>query len=143
MNRKIDKIKAGIENEFPKSNITNKFIKENFDYLPLFSAEEFYNRLPAYIIYSLNNFDPDNEVCEFTIYGLSPGKDYSENEFWAMRYGLFNKVQLNLVLEFLVLISIDKRFKFIFSQVKRAPERIIKSNEQYNKSFQPTSKSSG
>jgi hypothetical protein len=78
---------------------------------------------------NLEYWSPDDSVCEFTIYGISPNKDY-KNNYWKDRFKLFIKDQIDLILYFLRLVEKDDNFNFIFSQVKRSPERILKLYEK-------------
>lgn len=102
----------GVRKAFANQNwktINSKILEENYDKLPLFSPEGFHYFLPAFLIYSLTDFN-DNLVCEYTIYTLSPSKkDIKERlNFWQYRFEHFTLEQINLIYEFLDLVEMKK-----------------------------------
>lgn len=117
--------------------IDDKILEENFDKLPLFSSEAFYYFLPAYLIYSFENFD-DNDVCEFTIYALSPNKDSLRDDFdyWKERFENFTDKQIEIICEFLTLVDEDivgefRSFERIrIDKLKKLKEMIDSTNKQ-------------
>ncbi len=56
-----------------------EIIDDNFGQLSLFTPEAYRYFLPAYLLRCLDNFDPDNRICEFVIYSLTPD-DADENQ---------------------------------------------------------------
>lgn len=115
-----------IRRKFPPADVNGEHVDAHYDELPLLSAEEFRLRLPAYLLRSIEKWNPKVETCEFTIYGVSPDKNFLESHYWAERYGPLSDGQIDVVLHFLDLAAQDEDFSFIFSEVKRAPERIKK-----------------
>lgn len=99
--------------------IDSKILEENYSKLPLFSSEAFQYFLPAYLIYSLENFN-DNDVCEFTIYNLSESeKELKENldfyrKYFQERFGNFTMEQVNSIYEFLSLVESEENEDFEF-----------------------------
>jgi hypothetical protein len=83
--------------------VTADVLKENYDKLPLFTAEAFHCFLPAYLGYSLEHFSED-EVYEFTCYQFMVRKD-DEIERYSQRlisrFEYFTKPQIKIVLEFI------------------------------------------
>lgn len=119
-----------IRRKFPPADVNGEHVDAHYDELPLLSAEEFGLRLPAYLLRSIEKWSPEAEICEFTIYSVSPDKNFLNSQYWAERYGLLNDGQVEAVLRFLDLAARDEDFSFIFSDVKRAPERIKKLRER-------------
>lgn len=107
--------------------IEDKLIEENFSNLPLFSSEAFNYFLPAYLIYSLKNFD-ENFVCEFTIYALTPSNKNAENdlEYWKYKFEHFTDEQMNVIYGFLslVLTKSDDNFDLFHEQVKSGMKNL-------------------
>jgi hypothetical protein len=122
----VRRLAADIVAHFGPCSLSKDFIDANFEGLPLLSSEEFTRQLPCYMLRALECWDAKNDVCEFTIYSLSPGKEYlqGKHRYWADRYELFTRAQIDTILRFLALVEQDASFGGIFSQVKRAPERI-------------------
>ncbi len=93
--------------------IDSKILEENYSKMPLFSSEAFHYFLPAFLIYSLDNFN-DNLVCQFTIYTLSSSeKEIKESydywqKYWQSRFENFTLEQINLIHEFLNLVEFKK-----------------------------------
>ncbi len=90
--------------------IEPKIIENNYDKIPLFSPTAFNYFLPAYLIYSLDNFSVENKTnTEFTIYALAPlKKNIRENfEYWKERFEGFNFEQLDCIYDFLSLVAED------------------------------------
>lgn len=98
--------------------IDTKIIEENYSQLPLFSDEAFHYFLPAYLIYSLENFNDadDNMVCEFTIYGVSPSKTgiREDLDYWKYKFSNFTIEQINLIYDFLDLVKANESESFRF-----------------------------
>ena len=67
---------AGVRQAFANlrwQELDEDFLKENFGVIPLFSPEAFRYYLPAYLLYTLENFDDKySEICEFTLYAITP-----------------------------------------------------------------------
>ncbi len=70
-------------------NIEPEKIKWAYDKLPLFTPEAYIYFLPAFMLYSLR--EPESEVCEFLVYGLTNKKPTSE--WWQERYSKFTEAQ--------------------------------------------------
>lgn len=113
-----------VRRKFPPADVNEEHIDAHYEELPLLSAEEFRLRLPAYLLRSIEQWSPEAEICEYTIYSVSPGKDFLASPYWTERYRLLSDGQIETVLRFLDLAALDEDFSFIFNQIKRAPERI-------------------
>lgn len=119
---------------------SNKLLENNFGQIPLFSPQAFNYFLPAYLLYTLNNFDDKfSKVCEFTLYALTPNKTWkNENgdisSYWIEKFSLFTFAQMNCIYEFLTLAkqnpiytyndanSIERAFNRL-REIKAAGER--------------------
>jgi hypothetical protein len=97
----------------------NTLIDENYDDLPLFTPEAFHYYLPAFLLRSLDSFDPDNEVLQFSVYGLSPTKTPVDAPRYRARLNLFTPEQNSAVASFLEQIQMDERFYNYYADVER------------------------
>jgi len=113
--------------------ISSKILEENYGNISLLSSEAFHYFLPAFLIYSLNNFN-DNFVCEFTIYSVSPSKkDIKERlDFWQYKFEHFSLEQINVVYEFLDLVEMKKDDYFHLLE-----KQIITGKEMLKKFIEP------
>lgn len=99
-------------------------LRENFNAQPLFSPEAFHGFLPAYLVYSLENFGKD-EVSEFTIYTLSPKRDIKTNPtWWQRRFSHFQSNQLSLVYDFLNLALVEEDLTWDKTAIRRGMDRL-------------------
>ncbi len=112
--------------------IDSKILEENYSKMPLFSPEAFQYFLPAFLIYSLDNFN-DNDVCEFTIYTLSESeKEIKENpDYWRKyfqnRFESFTLKQINLIHEFLSLVESKEDDNFyLYRESAETGKKIMK-----------------
>lgn len=104
--------------------ISSDLLRENFDAQPLFSPEAFHGFLPAYLIYSLENFGED-DVSEFTIYTLSPGSDIkADPRWWQRRFSHFQSNQFNLVYDFLTLALVEEDITLDKTAISRGMDRL-------------------
>lgn len=101
--------------------IEPEILEGNFANLSLFSSEAFHYFLPAYLVYSLNNFN-DNLVCEFTIYALTP----EEIQFVQYKFKNFNRKQLEVIYAFLDLVKAkkDDNFDWFHEQVEKGKNNL-------------------
>jgi len=80
--------------------------------MSFFTAQAFHYFLPAYLRYSLRHFDLNSEVCEFTVYALTPDlngiKDPARISWLRERLSCLDRKQAEIVLRFLVLVSQDE-----------------------------------
>jgi hypothetical protein len=86
-------------------------IDSNFGQLSLFSPQAYQYFLPAYLLRCLDNFDPSNMVCEFTIYSLSPtrGRD-ADSRRHSERLKEFTETQKDAIMSFLNLLKASEVF---------------------------------
>lgn len=130
-----------LENTFENKNwktIDDKIVEENFSNLSLFSSEAFNYFLPAYLTYSLKNFN-DNFVCEFTIYALTPNNNGLD--YWNYRFEKFTDEQMNVIYDFLSLVleKSDDNFDFFHEQVKLGMSNL-KELSKWKKNLKELSK---
>jgi len=73
---------CGVRKDFTElkwQKASNELLENNYDKIPLFSPTAFNYFLPAYLLYTLRNFDDDfSDVCDFTLYALTPGKTWKD-----------------------------------------------------------------
>jgi hypothetical protein len=104
--------------------VPSDLLRRNFGAQPLFSPEAFHGFLPAYLVYSLENFGKD-EVSEFTIYTLSPGSDIKTNPtWWQRRFSHFRLNQLSLVYDFLNLTLVEEDLTWDNTAIRRGMDRL-------------------
>ncbi len=110
---------------------SNKLLENNYDKIPLFSPEAFNYFLPAYLLYTLNNFyDEFSEVCEFTLYALTPDKSWkNENgdisSHWIEKFSLFTFAQMSSIYQFLALAKENPIYRYNdANSIERAFDRL-------------------
>lgn len=104
--------------------ITPSVLEENYDKLPLFSPEAFHCFLPAYLVYSLENFVYEG-VCEFTLYTLTPNREIKINPiWWQERFKEFNLTEFNLIYEFLDLAEQHEEFIYHKTNIEKGKQRL-------------------
>ena len=92
-------------------SIQQTILDSNWGQLPLFSPAAFHYFLPAYILRCLDNFDPDNLICEFTLYSLCPTSTTEDDKKWhSERYQLFTEDQRKAIGSFLKLAKTSDEF---------------------------------
>ena len=126
MTHKIQSILDEVNRAFPQPEVDDEYVREHFDSLSLVEPE---SRLPAmlaaHLKVALEDFSPENQVCEFLAYALTPYKDWKENaNWWCRRLSALNEVQVASLFEYLTLIESDPRFSYIFEQIKRSLPRL-------------------
>lgn len=92
--------------------ILPEILQTNYGIIPLFSPEAFQHFLPAYLIFSLNNFDEDDTVCQFTTYAIAPKNgDVKERlEYWRDKFAHFTSEQMSCIYEFLDFARVNENF---------------------------------
>lgn len=110
--------------------ITPRALQENYDKLPLFSPEAFHCFLPAYLIYSLENFTAD-EVCDFVVYGLMVRSDKNQDstEYQKRRFECFTKKQISIVSEFVDLAIQSDEYDIFIQELERGKKLLEHINE--------------
>ena len=92
--------------------VPSEIIDQNFGQLPLFTPEAYRYFLPAYLLRCLDIDDPDNLVCEFVIYSLTPDDtDDNQKQWIADRHNLLDREQKGAVAAFLKHILDTEAFK--------------------------------
>jgi len=79
--------------------------------LSFFAPKAFHYFLPAYLRYSLRHFNLGSEVCEFTVYALTPnlGREDPVRTAWLReRLSCFDRKQAEIVVRFLTLVLQDE-----------------------------------
>lgn len=104
---------------------SGELLERNYDKLPLFSPEAFNYFLPAFLIYTLNNFDSCSEVGEFTIYALTPKKKWNQDgmaSYWIEKFNLFTDQQMEVIYDFLELAKQNPIYEY---ELKSAGKKIF------------------
>ena len=82
-----------------------ELIDAYFTSLSLFTPKAFHYYLPAYLVYSLNHFEPFEGAVEFSIYALSLELDDPRRNKWLTeRKNLFTEEQRQVIVKFLELV---------------------------------------
>lgn len=114
-------------------SISDDFIDEYCDCMPLLSPEAFHFMLPAILIFSLKYFDSGYNGTGFTISTLCPGKDWEHSkDWWKNRFERFSAAQVDLVFKFLDMAYVDEGFesyRVVIERGKRRLEIILRSEE--------------
>jgi hypothetical protein len=96
-----------------------QIVDSTFDQLPLFTPEAYRYFLPAYLLKCLDDFDPDNSVCEFVIYSLTPQAANETDKLWIDKmHGPFDRKQKDAVAAFLELVLASEKFKHFHSEAE-------------------------
>ncbi len=124
----------GVRKDFANirwQEVSNKLLENNYDKIPLFSPTAFNYFLPAYLLYTLNDFDNEfSEVCEFTLYALTPDKNWkNENgdisSCWIEKFSSFTFVQMNSIYQFLALAKQNPIYRYSdASSIEKAFDRL-------------------
>ena len=108
----------------------DELLENNYDKIPLFSPTAFNYFLPAYLLYTIRNFDDDfSEVCDFTLYALTPGKTWKDengqiSSYWIEKFRPFTVEQMNIIYRFLELAEQNPIYANQLSSIKRAFDRL-------------------
>src|ERR1043166_1600391 len=94
------------------NEVPPRIIDENEGQLSLFTPKAYRYFLPSYLVRCLDNFDPDNFVCELVIYSLSPDiSDEVSNSWAARRFKTFDSEQKKAIASFLELVLSTESFR--------------------------------
>jgi hypothetical protein len=102
-------------------------LEARFDSLPMLSPSAFKYYLPAYLNRSLERFQPDYLVCQFTIYAVAPDEDAKEARFadwWRERLALFEPQQFEVLVQFVDLARLHQAFRNFIPSLEHANERL-------------------
>jgi hypothetical protein len=100
-------------------------IEERFDSLPLLSPAAFYYYFPAYLLYSLDHFDDDSLVCQFTIYALKPDEDEAKyHDWWQALFELCTEEQCRVMEAFIDLVLQSQALDWYHPHLQGAKERL-------------------
>jgi len=97
----------------------NKIIDENYNSLPLLTPTAFHYYLPAFLLRSLERFEPGNRTLAFTIYSLSPTKISRKDPWYSARLALFSPEQASVIRQFLQLILADETMWDFYEPAER------------------------
>jgi hypothetical protein len=117
------------------SKAGDELLEANYDKLPLFSPAAFQYFLPAYLLYTLKNFDDNfSEVCEFTLFALTPDKNWKEengeiSSYWIDKFAAFTVEQMACIYGVLELAGQNPIYQSQTTSIERAFDRlrVIKS----------------
>jgi len=112
----------------PWLEIEDAKIAANWTALASLSPEGFHYILPAYLRHSLKHFNLDSEVCEYTIYSLTPNAEMMKNprisKSTYARLKCFNRKQVEVILQFLALVSRDEELSDFHSEFEENVSRL-------------------
>ncbi len=126
---------VGLHQDFAEkkwNEVNEEIIEKNYDNLPLFSPEAFHYFLPAYLLYTLENFESD--VAEFTLYSIAPDKHWKDkngevNDYHKRRFEPFDDAQMNVIHKMLLLYQENPDYYNEFKLIERAFGRLKKIRE--------------
>jgi hypothetical protein len=99
-------------------------LEANYDQLPLLGPEALPVYLPAYLLYALEHFGPDDNVTEFTIYHLAPHHETTDHDYYRDRLRQFTAEQFGVIEDFLQLVIEDERFRRDFGGLIAGRDRL-------------------
>jgi len=109
-------------------------IEANYDKLPLFTPAAFHHYLPAYLHRSLETENVDDDVLEYTIYGLDPFMGTAPSTHyrtptdlgnWPRKhFETFSRAQFDVLVEFLELYV-------EFPHAKKSLEGVVRLKELF------------
>jgi hypothetical protein len=105
-------------------------IDSHFDNLSLFAAESFHYYLPSYLLRSLEAFDPENDVLQYSVYSLSPTHTPIDDPRYCEKLNLFTPEQISAVASFLKLIGADERFYNYYADSERGLRKFWPQRSQ-------------
>lgn len=95
----------------------------------------FHALIPAYLLHSIENFDDDDMVSEFTAYAFLPEKlaidDEGHRNWWMLKLSLFSDEQFALILEYLQFVERNDEY-FDRALLARGKERLRRVRELAN-----------
>jgi hypothetical protein len=110
-------------------DISPELIKDHYSELSLFSASAFHAFIAAYLIYSVENFDTDDMVSEFTAYAFLPDKlaveDEGHGNWWKLKLSYFSGEQFDVLLKYLNFVERSDEY-FDRNLMKRGRERLLR-----------------
>lgn len=101
-------------------NADDALIDQSFGIISLFTAKSYHYYLPAFLLFSLKNFKPYNEVLQFVIYNLSLSERIDDMDFMMQRKAFFSKEQAQILTGFLQLVLADENLKIYHSDAEKA-----------------------
>jgi hypothetical protein len=111
-------------------NASDKLLEDNYDKIPLFTPLAFNYFLPAFLLYALGNADDEfSETSDFTLYALTPGKNWKDENgrisaYWIEKFRFFTDAQMNAVYRFLELAGRNPAYADQITSIERAFDRL-------------------
>jgi hypothetical protein len=102
----------------------NKLLDDNYDDLPLFTPEAFHYYLPAFLLRSLDQFEDDSSVLQFTIYSLSPTKTPTDDPRYRERLSWFTPKQVAAISGFLKCVLADEELYNYYADAERGLQKF-------------------
>lgn len=116
--------------------VNDELLERNYDKIPLFSPQAFVYYLPAFLVYTLNNFDSHSVIGEFTIYALTPDKKWNQDEeslsYWTEKFSFFTDEKMNAVYDFLELSKQNPVYEYEFDSISKKVFDRLKSIKAAN-----------
>ena len=100
--------------------IEPEILEKYYSKLSLFTPQAFRYFLPAYLLQSLEGFNDENIVCQFTIYSLAPigEEDDAARKWWLERIEEFTQEQKDVIAAFLRLAVINRKLRVYREQAE-------------------------
>jgi hypothetical protein len=123
----------GVRNDFTNvkwQKASGELLENNYDKIPLLSPEAFNYFLPAYLLYTLNNFNDDfSVVCDYTLYAITPEKNWKDengniSSYWKEKFSLFTTAQMNAIYHFLELARQNPIYNNNVRSIEKAYDRL-------------------
>ena len=106
------------------NDISEDFIEENYDCLPLLTPEIFHFLLPAFLTYTLKHFDSGYKVSGFTLVHYVLIRWEKNKSWWKNRFKNFSSSQLELIFSFLDLAFNDEGFENNSVSIEKGKRRL-------------------
>jgi hypothetical protein len=108
----------------PWWEVTDASIAQNYDNLPFLTPRAYHYYLPAFLLGSLKNFEPDNLILVYTVFSLAPFKTPADDPLFKFIRGLFSSAEVEIVLKFLKCILDDERMYSFYNDAERGMRKF-------------------
>ncbi len=108
---------------------SRSLIDAHYDKLPLMTPKAYHYYLPAYILRSLDRFEPGCDVLEYTVFSLSPTKMSRTDHWFALRAGEFRDTEKALIRDFLRCILSATDLYILYKDAERGLRKFWSESE--------------
>lgn len=99
--------------------VKDETIRRNFENLPLLTPNAYHYYLPAFIISSVQHFEPDNLILVHTVFSLAPFKTPIDDSRFKARRDLFTPAEVRIIVQFLNCVLSDERMYSLYNDAER------------------------